>query len=99
MFDLKMMTDAFEINFDLTDGYGTHRYTGSLATINGYTNYEKLYYLSKFDYQPKHFYWGDVAQASCKFHVMITRLSTPLGPGQKNLFLRNSLSLQVVNEY
>ena len=93
-FDLKMMTDTINISFDLKDGIGYH-YNTSATVV---TNYEKIYYLFKYDMEKKHFYWGDSAYPTTLFHVILQRVSISYSAGKKNYMPRCQLSLTVVNE-
>jgi len=93
-FDLKMMTDTINVSFDLRDGIGYHRNTSATVV----TNYEKIYYLFKYDLEKKHFYWGDSGQSTTKFHVVITRVAITYSAGKKDYMPRCQLSLTVVNE-
>jgi hypothetical protein len=93
-FDLKMMSDTINIAFDLKDGLGYHRNTAGTVV----TDYEKIYYLFKYDLEKKHFYWGESTQATTKFHVVITRVSITYQAGKKDFMPRCQMSLTVVNE-
>ena len=93
-FDLKMMSDTINVSFDLKDGIGVHYNTAATVV----TDYEKIYYLFKYNLEKKHFYWGDSAAPTTKFHVMITRVSITYSAGKKDFMPRCQMSLTVVNE-
>ena len=90
--DLKMLSDRIDIKFTLETGVGSHTVTVLPSGMVSTTDYEKLWYMFKYDIDYKHLLWEGYT-----FHVVIDGLTTPTDAGNFKLMQNCSISMTVVN--